>query len=328
MKNLLWNAAFLELASRWVTVSGGVLAVDEDGRGAPGRAVLRASRTVAAVNDAVQIEPATASRIPAAPGETFELSGGALGLVGAAATITESSTFDDGVVFTGNLDVGAPVAPRAFAVFYNAGGSVLAERPLTVRPPEAPSHGLGVGGVRASFYSFSAREIAPANTASVALKVDARATATTQAVTVLLLKPFVGRVPPGRTAPLPWGPGGHDAAELAYATWPEVLRPFQNGSVGEAQAGRIDYQSGASRPKSRRIALDPARRFKGQVRCDAIERAVLDQFWREGPADFWIIEPDSDRLCLASWTDDGAPAVAEMRGPTAMVTVGLWMETA
>ena len=149
-----------------------------------------------------------------------------------------------------------------------------------------------------------------------------------QTVSVLLLKPMVARVPAGRTLPLLWTPGQHNGADLAFASWPDILRPFRAGAGGEVQPGRVEYQAGAGRPKSRRVALDPVRKFMGQVRCDGVERAALEQFWREGAGDFWIVEPDTDRLCIASWSADGAPMMIEQRGLTCMMQVGLWMETA
>ncbi|ASE39141.1 hypothetical protein CEP68_06290 [Brevundimonas vesicularis] len=139
---------------------------------------------------------------------------------------------------------------------------------------------------------------------------------------------MVARVPIGRSVPMPWDPGQHGDDDLNFAAWPDILRPFRGGGGGEVQPGRVEYQSGAGRPKSRRVALDPVRKFMGQVRCDGIERAALEQFWREGPGDFWIVEPDTDRLCVASWAADGAPIMMEGRGLTCLMQVGLWMETA
>ena len=303
----LWNAGFLQGADHWVTVGGGALAVDETQRGAPGRAVLRASRLAATVGLTAPVEPAAADRVAVSAGEVVEFSAGALGLLGLAET---------------------PVAPRAFAVFYDAGGGVLESRSLIVRSPEVAVHGLGLAGVRTSFYAIHQRETAPAGAAKATMRVEALSTAPNQTVAVLLLKPSVARVPSGRSLPLLWTPGPHDDADLSLAFWPEILRPFRGGAGGEVQPGRVEYQAGGGRPKSRRTALDPVRKFTGQMRCDGIERAVLEQFWREGPADFWIVEPDTDRLCVASWTADGAPTMVEDRGLTFVMQVGLWMETA
>ncbi len=307
MPNGLWNAGFLQGTDHWATVSGGTFVVDEVSRGAPGRAVLRSSRVVASVGTTVQIEPAVASRAVVDAGEVVEFSAGALGLLGVAET---------------------PVAPRAFAVFYNGAGGVIESRPLRVLSPEVVGHGLGLSGVRASFYRVQQRETAPAATVKASLWVEAASTAPNQTVAILLLKPMVGRVAAGRALPLNWDPGQHDGADLAFASWPDILRPFRSGAGGEVQPGRVEYQAGAGRPKSRRVALDPVRRFLGQLRCDGVERAALEQFWREGPGDFWIVEPDTDRLCIASWTADGAPLMTEQRGLTCLMQVGLWMETA
>lgn len=307
MTNGLWNAGFLQGADHWTTVGGGILIVDETQRGAPGRAVLKASRLAATVGLTVPVEPAAADRVTVAAGDVVEFSAGALGLLGL---------------------VEASAAPRAWAVFYNASGTVLETRPLVVRPPEVAAHGLGLAGVRASFYGVQQRETAPAGAAKATLRVEAVSTAANQNVSVLLLKPLVGRIPAGRSVPLLWDPGQHDNTDLMFTAWPDVLRPFRGGGGGEVQPGRVEYQSGAGRPKSRRVALDPVRKFMGQVRCDGVERAALEQFWREGPGDFWIVEPDTDRLCIASWAADGAPMMMEARGLTCLMQVGLWMETA
>lgn len=305
MANGLWNAGFLQGADHWS--SPGVMSVNEQDRGAPGRAVLRATKVMPTSGAALQVEPAAPARAAVSQGEVVELSAGILGLLGAIET---------------------PAAPRAYGVFYNAAGEVIVSRPLTVRAPEVAAHGLGWAGVRETFYLVRQREIAPAGTVSASLYVEAYSSMANQTVSVLLLKPMVARVPAGRTLPLLWTPGQHDGADLAFASWPDILRPFRAGAGGEVQPGRVEYQAGAGRPKSRRVALDPVRKFMGQVRCDGVERAALEQFWREGAGDFWIVEPDTDRLCIASWSADGAPMMIEQRGLTCMMQVGLWMETA
>ena len=63
------------------------------------------------------------------------------------------------------------------------------------------------------------------------------------------------------------------------------------------------------------------------MRCDAVQREALEAFARTA-GDFWFVEPDSDRLCVASFAADGAPRMVESRGPTVMMTVALWLETA
>ncbi|PZU71650.1 MAG: hypothetical protein DI531_15410 [Brevundimonas sp.] len=305
MANGLWNAGFLQGGAHWL--STGTLSVDEQNRGAPGRAVLRASKVVPTSGASVQIEPAVADRVAVAAGQVVELSGAALGLLSASET---------------------PAAPRAFVIFYDAGGWVVESRPLAVRPPEIAGHSPGRAGVRGSFYSILQREVAPAATAKASLWIEAQSTAANQTVTVLSLKPMLALVENVRSVPMLWTPGQHDDPDLGFQAWPDILKPFRSGAGGEPQPGRVEYQAGAGRPKSRRVALDPVRKFVGQVRCDGVERAALEQFWREGPGDFWMVEPDTDRLCVASWAADGAPTMVEQRGPTCLMQVGLWMETA
>lgn len=303
MANGLWNAGFLQGAARWSS-AGAVLSVDEHDRGAPGRAVLKATRApIASVSNTVGV----GQSIGVSAGQILELSAGMLGLRGTNET---------------------PAAPKAYVIFYDSADGVVESRSLKVRAPEIGSHAPGRAGVRGSFYSVFQREVVPQGSVKAGLWAEAETDAANQRIGVLLLKPMIGVVEPGRITPLPWAPGQHDDSDLAFATWPDILRPFRSGAGGEVQPGRVEYQAGAGRPKSRRVALDPVRRFLGQLRCDGVERATLEQFWREGPADFWIVEPDTDRLCIASWTADGAPMMTEQRGPTCLMQVGLWMETA
>ncbi|WP_292045865.1 MULTISPECIES: hypothetical protein [unclassified Brevundimonas] len=305
MANGLWNAGFLQGAAHWV--SAGALSVDEQARGAPGRAVLRASKVVPTSGAPVEIQPAASDRVPVEAGQTVELSAAALGLLGTVET---------------------PAAPKAFVIFYNGAGGVIEKRPLTVRAPEIAGHAPGRAGVRGSFYTVQQREVAPAATARASFWIEAQSSAANQTVVILALKPMLAVVEPSRTAPLLWTPGRHDDPDLAFLAWPDILKPFRNGAGGEPQPGRVEYQAGAGRPKSRRTALDPVRKFVGQIRCDGVERSELEKFWREGPGDFWMVEPDTDRLCVASWAADGAPVMTEQRGPTCIMQVGLWMETA
>jgi hypothetical protein len=64
------------------------------------------------------------------------------------------------------------------------------------------------------------------------------------------------------------------------------------------------------------------------MRCDAVQRATLEAFHRATPRGFWFVEPDTDRLCVADFADDGAPRLTEAAGPTSILSVALWLETA
>lgn len=303
MPNALSNAAFLELADGWSGVAPLTLAVDETVRGAAGRAVLFGYGT-ADSGATLYLRPTAGKRAAVTAGSVLDVAGFVVAYV-----------------------AGVPVTPAARAVFYNSGGTQVDAQALPVQPAALAQHGEGLAGVSATFRRAYARLTAPAGAVAVSVEFGAAAT-TGQSVEVRLLKPYVGAVPYGRTSPLPWTPGLHTQADLQLDAWPDILRPFQSGGGSEPRPSRIEFEAGPGRPSSRRSAFDPARRFTGLVRCDGVERAALEAFHRSGPSDFYFVEPDSDRLCVASWAADGAPRMAESRGLTVMMDVGLWLETA
>lgn len=306
MANLLTNAGFLELAAGWTKSTQLALSVDETTRGSAGRAVLIGTGATTAASQQQWVAPATAQRAVVVPGQAVEVSAGVLALVN-----------------------GVPVAPTVQVLWYDAGGvAVSPTTTLSVQPAQLSAGGEGLAGVRETFRRTQQRVTPPAGAVRAAIRLAVTPGASGSNVILALLKPMIGSIPTGRADPLTWDPGSHTDADLAYLTWPDVLKPFQSGPGSEPVAGRIEFQSGSGRPASRRTAVDPARRFTGVVRCDALQRAALEAFWREGPADFYFVEPDSDRLCVASWAQDGAPRMAENRGPTALMEVGLWVETA
>lgn len=300
--NRLPNAGFLELSRGWAASAGLALEADEAVRGDAGRAVLVASGAAA--------------------------SGQALGLataLDARAVLVPGATYEARALLAARLD-GAPIAATARVVTY-AGGVQARELAMDVRPAPLAAHGEGVLGAPATFRRAVLRFTAAPGETAAALALAAVAPAA-GAADLALLRPLIGDVPAGRAAPLNWDPGLHLASDLMLGRWPDVLAPFQAGPGAEAAAGAVEFGSGPGRPASRRTAHDPARRFTGRLRCDPVQRAALDAFWRGGAADFWLVEPGSDRLCVASWAADGQPRMVEPRGPTDMVEVGLWLETA
>lgn len=303
MTNRLTNAGFLDLAQGWTSTSALALTVDETTRGAPGRQVLRGVGSVS--SDGFQtIQPATGSRPAAAAGEMVEAQ-----------------------AFIAAHVAGVPVAPNPRLVFRNSGGSQISAVDMAVRPALLGIHGEGLRGLSDTFRRAYLRTAAPAGTATAT--IEARVSATTgQTVDLALLKPLVEAAPAGRSEPLLWGPGDHVEEDLQLPAWPSLLKPFQARSGSEPKPGRAEFESMADRPVSRRTSIDPARRFEGVLRCDAIQRAILEEFARTVPGDFWLVEPDSERLCVASFAADGAPKMVEDRGPTVLMSVGLWLETA
>lgn len=302
MTQRLPNAGFLDLAQGWVSSAALALSVDETTRGAPGRQVLRGTGT-ASSDGVLTIQPATASRPTAAVGEVIEAQ-----------------------AFIAAHVAGAAAQPSARLVFRDGGGSQISALDIPIRPALLSLHGEGVGGLTDTFRRAYLRAAAPGGTATATL--EARVSATTgQTVDLALLKPLVGPAPAGRAEPLLWSPGVHIEEDLQLPAWPSLLKPFQARSTSEPQAGRVEFSAMLDRPVSRRISPDPARRFDGLFRCDPVQRAIVENFARTA-GDFWIVEPDSERLCVASFAADGAPRLVEDRGPTVIMGVGLWLETA
>lgn len=292
MTNRLRNAAFLELSAGWacaISSGPGALTVDEAVRGGPGLTVLLGSGP---------IRTATSARPVVAAGDIIEVS----------ARVSAGTS-------------AAPVPAEVAVVFYAAGEVELSSVPITVLPAPVAMHGEGVLGVRDTLQRAWGRVVAPADAVRAGLAISGSGE-------VLVQRPFLDVVPAGRARPLAWDPGVHLEPGLQHGVWPQILRPFQATPAGEAQPGRIEFGAGAGRPSSRRIARDPVRRFTGRLRCDAVEAAALETFWREGPSDFWVVDPATDRLCLASFAADGQPRKVEDRGPTSIFEVGLWLETA
>ena len=305
MANVLPNAGFLELASGWSKSTVLTLAVDESVRGEAGRAVLVGSGTTTSASQIVAINTAPASR-------------------GAVTANTLVEAFAHAVAFVN----GVATAPRIRLLFFNSGGASTGAYDLTVSPAERSTYGEGLKGIRSTFRRGFLRQIAPVGSVTMGIELSVTPAASGSAVVLALLKPQAAPVPAGRTEPLAWGPGAHVDPGLTLPIWPSILRPFQSQPGGEPFGAVIEFQGDTGRPATRRTALDPARRLAGRIRCDEIQRAALEAFWRDRAGDFFVVEPDSDRLCVASWAADGQPRMSEARGPTVMMDVGLWLETA
>lgn len=304
MSNRLPNAGFLDLAEGWAASAPLALTVDETNHGAPGRMVLRGTGVATADGQTLTVQPLTAMRPEVAVGELIE-----------------------GRAFVAAFVAGVAVMPEVRLLFRTAGAVEVSALPAPVSAAPLAIHGEGLGGVADTFRRAFLRAVAPATTANATLEV--RVTANTgQAVEILILKPLLDDVPAGRGEPLPWDPGLHEPEDLQLAVWPEILRPFQASAGAEPKPARVEFETDRGRPASRRTDIDPVRRFEGTMRCDQVQRAALEAFARSGAGDFWFVEPDTDRLCVASFAADGAPRMVESRGPTVMMAVGLWLETA
>lgn len=304
MSNLLTNCGFLDGTAGWDKSAQLTLAIDEATRGAPGRAALLGSGATTATGQKQWIAPTAAARAVVTAGQEIEVSAGVLAMAAAAVQ-----------------------TPTARLVWFDGAAAEIDAAELTVQAPQIDRYGAGLHGVRSTWYRAFGRAIAPTNTARAAVEVSLTPAASGTAVTLGLLKPMLGLRVAGRDEPLAFDPGVHANADLNLPVWPGELQPFEVGPGGERNADRAEFQSGAASPISRRTSADPARRFSGQLRCDPLQRAMLEAFWAS-ESRFWIVEPDSDRLCVASFAADGAPRMTEDLGVESRMAVELWLETA
>lgn len=306
MANLLSNCGFLDGATGWTKSAQLGLSVDETVRGSSGRAVLIGSGATTAASQTQFIGSAASGRGAVVAGQAYEV---AASLLAVAA--------------------GALTAPTATVVWYNASGAALTPTSLTVRAAQSTIHGEGLRGVRNTFRSVRQKVTAPAGAVAAELRLAVTPSASGSSVVLGLLKPQIAPVVAARTEPLAWDPGRHSNPDLMLATWPTELRGFDLGPDGEPVASASEFQgSTPGRPSRRRTGRSPARQFKGVVRCLPYERALLDDFWSATEGDFWMVEPGSDRLCVASFAADGQPRMTDDRGEVWSIELGLWLETA
>ncbi|MET4683682.1 hypothetical protein [Brevundimonas faecalis] len=304
MENRLTNGGLLDGPSGWTATPAGLsLSVDEGQRGAPGRAALKAVGTSTAGGQAFRILTSSAAAADVAGVGTVEASCAVAAFV-----------------------AGVAVTPIVRLVFQDAGGAVLTAVDLVVRRPFLQRWGVGVQGLRDTYHLAWGRIPRPSAAAKALLEVGATATGSGQAIEAVLLKPLIAPAPPTEYALL-WSPGRHTNIDLQLPAWPGALREIETGAGFDPKPGWVEFDAGAGRPMSRRISPDPARKLSGRMRCDVVQRGMLESF-AASAAKFWFVEPGSDRLCIASWAADGAPRLAETRGGLHVMEFSIWLETA
>lgn len=304
MNNLLTNAGFVDQIDGWTAAPGtAALSVDEADRGAPGRVVLCAVATSAGFGEACRIAPAANTRPSVAGLTSIEVQ-------------IACAVFVDG----------AATAPLARLIFLDSGGSPVMVYDLPLRAPQLARWGVGRHGLLDTYHRAAGRFPTPPGAATATLEVVGSATMAGQSVEVLLLKPFIG-VPSPTAELLLWTPGAHRSPDLMLTAWPGVLREFDAGAGGEAKPWAAEFDAGSGPPVARRTAADPARKFSGKLRCDVVQRGMLEAF-AAATTKFWLVEPDSERLCVARFSADGAPRLSETRGAWHVMDVTLWLETA
>lgn len=302
--NGLTNCGFLDQLSGWTKSAQLSLNVDEEIYGAPGRSALVGVGLTSASNQKQSISPTAPARASVAAGQEIEVSAFAAAFVD-----------------------GAALQPAARLVYYNIGETEISAVTLTPTPPQISQHGVGLLGVRSTFYRIFSRAVVPVSAVKAAIEISTTPAGSGVFVTLVLLKPLIGVRIPGRTEALGWEPGLHVTEDLQLSAWPDALPVFQIAPGAERLSARAEFQSGTAAPISRRTSTDPARRYTGQIRCDPVQRARLDAFWSTSGR-FWFVEPDTDRLCVASFAADGAPRQTEDHGVEVTMQVDLWLETA
>lgn len=303
MTNLLPNAAFLDLATGWDAGGADRLTVDETTHGDWGRAALMAEFDDVTTDEVVSIAVRPNLRPRVTPGSEIEVSGAFAAFLGSEAH-----------------------APAVRIIFRDDAADEVDAVDIRLGPP-FDLYGTALMGLRQTYWCAMERLIVPADAATADLEVSFEVEAAGD-VTLLMLKPQVCEVPSGRLEPLVWSPGPSENPDLDLEQWPTVLRPLNRDGSSEGRPALVEFLGDAGRPSSRSITADPARSYTFSVWCDPVQRAELERFYRSAPADFWFVEPDSDRLCVAKFASSGAPSLAEHQGHMVRMEGTLWVETA
>lgn len=144
---------------------------------------------------------------------------------------------------------------------------------------------------------------------------------------IAIMKPFLD-IARADGLPRPFDPGQHATTDINLPVWPTVLRPFRNPVQIAPVPSRVAFQTSSGIDKTRRLFTEPPVDLRGQIRCTSAEMDALQTFHDAGHDRFWVVRPDTDQLCVASWKPDGMPKPVEFRGPTTIVEVGLQVSIA
>lgn len=301
MSNGLKNAGYLDrnvsgVPANWAAGSGAIV-VDEDVIGGPGRAVLLVSGTAGTLT-------AHSDPIACSVGDVIEAAGG---IAASAGTVSLSVEF---------LNVS------------NASVSVV---PLPVL--EKPNGQTVKRGLRNRFGWGFARIAAPSSAAKARLVITAAATGGGSHWGALL-KPFLALLDGDATAERqPWDPGAHDNLDLNLPTWPTSCGRFNSGGQFKPVSNVSSYATDANIDTNSILYQDVEIDWTFEVRCKPDQHDDLEAFWAacmasDGSPIFYVVRPDTDALCFATWLKDGAPRPVDGRGPTLMVEGGLHLKVA
>jgi hypothetical protein len=286
--NLVKNASFLDGTQGFVAPDGGVLSVDDQIFGAPGRSVLVLTDTPGNGN------PMTLSMdYPEGPAVT---SGDLLEVF-----LMTKSTIPNPTV---KLQI-------------QAGSEVSI--PLKEQNP-----GAATRGVPSTFNIYRGRVISP-STGQARLSISAVASNGSQHA-IILFHPYIEKVAVTARQRM-WTPGEHYGADLDLPVWPSNLPPFRSDSIQcQPMTVRRSFSGDVPRPATTRIANNPSYRFSGDLELNGVQLDALENLCYAQPEPFWFVRPDTAELCHAYWAEDGSPSTSGGPNPIRKVSIGLILE--
>lgn len=286
------NAGGLDGVTNWNAIGGGALAVDEAVTGGPGRAVIEVTG-VGAVGGVVGIASDTVPIVAAPLVEAFGR-------------------------------YAASQGAWSLQVEWRSGAAVLAQAPVTFAAAPVTAAKRGLPTTFAWAYS---RLQAPGGADGMRL-LATTTLAAAGAYSLALLKPYLG-LAPADPRPTRWDPGSHANPDLQLQVWPSDLAPFRSDQLPTPIANGKAWAGDAGIPVRESLYAGVHHEFRGQMRLSSEQFDVLDAFYDSTQdAEFYVVRPDTDQLCVAEWLADGAPKPASLAGPWTIAEAGLHLRVA
>lgn len=188
-------------------------------------------------------------------------------------------------------------AGDGLAVRFRNGVGVIGDYPLpTLRQPASPTRGI------ARTFGFASGYIAaPVGATQWALVESGGGEAA-------MFRPYGMGTSAAARRPRTWSPGDHANPDLDLAAWPDLLPNAEaDGFALEPIPLRKSFVGDSGIPTTRRVASTSARFATVTLALNAVDRDILEQFWRANHDEFWFVRPDTGDLCIAEWADDGDP---------------------
>lgn len=291
-ENLLTNAGFLDGTDGW-TFTGSTLAVDETVYGRAGRVALVGSSTSAAPNENAVLRTDSSHRVAVTAGVEVEAFGAFWASHG---------------------------TPALKLFWFTSGGSLITNDQVTTQQvvTHAPKRGRTWSMCRAWDVKTP-----PPTAAFAELRLLSTIPSSGTNYKLVLMKPFIGAPRDEGFASL-WDPGVMANDDLAAVDfWPSELPFFLSGSQSKPFANRSSFGSDSNIPATSLMYETTQFEFRGKLKLTQDQYDVLDDFYDGGSSRFWVVQPDTEKLCYASWLADGRPTITDNEGPTFAVDVGL-----